>query len=92
MKRLLNTPTFLTLLFASLLVFSSFSSVPVLDVRDDNPPVEKVKKDRRQQHLNKRYNRLYERFDKATNTKERHRLQKKIRNIERQQASGPVLF
>ena len=88
MKKLMNLPTFLILLFSSLLVLSSFSSIPVADVREDNPPVERKAESKRQKRLHKRYNRLYERFDNTTNTKQRHRLQKKIRKIERQQATN----
>ncbi len=94
MKNVLNLPAFLLFLFSSLFVLSSFSTVPTADVRDDNPPVEKItKEDRRQQRLNKRYNRLYQRFDESTKTKQRYRLQKKIRTVERQQATnGSPLF
>lgn len=74
-------------LLIALVTLPSFSSVPVADVRDDNPPVEKTAESRRQTRLNKRYNQLNERFDKATNAKQRLRLQKKIRNVERQQDS-----
>lgn len=88
MKKVMNLPIFLVVLFSSLLFLSSFSSVSVADVRDDNPPVERKAESKRQKRLNKRYNRLYERFDKTTNTKQRHRLQKKIRKIERQQATN----
>lgn len=68
---------------------SSFSSVPVADVRDDNPPTKKTAQTQRQKRLQKRYNRLYKRFDSTTNTKKRHLLQKKIRKIERQQDGNP---
>lgn len=88
MKNLMNLPSLLICLFASMLVLSSFSSVPVADVRDDNPPVEKTVENRRKARLNKRYNNLSQRFDKTTNTKQRIRLQKKIRNVERQQATN----
>lgn len=88
MKKLMGTPTLLIFLFASMFLLSSFSSVPVADVRDDNPPVEKTTESRRKARLNKRYNRLSARFDQTTNTKQRYRLQKKIRNVERKQASG----
>jgi hypothetical protein len=89
MKKVWSTSTFLLLLISSLFFLSSFSSVPVVDGRDDNPPVEKTKENRRKARLNKRYNRLSARFDKTTNTKQRVRLQKKIRTIERQQDGGP---
>ena len=89
MKKVWSTSTFLLLLISSLLVLSSFSSVPVVDGRDDTPPVEKTKENRRKARLNKRYNRLSARFDKTTNTKQRVRLQKKIRNVERQQDGDP---
>ncbi|MFK7799345.1 MAG: hypothetical protein AB8E82_17980 [Aureispira sp.] len=93
MKKLWSTSTFLLLLISGLFFLSSFSSVPVVDVRDDNPPVEKTKDSRRKARLNKRYNRLSARFDKTTNTKQRVRLQKKIRSVERQQdgAASPVV-
>ncbi len=86
------TVSFKSLSFSALLLFfvctlCSFSSVSA-DVRDDEPPVEKTQESRRQQRLSKRYNRLYQRFDQTTNTKQRHRLQKKIRAVERQQEGG----
>ncbi|MGH1336915.1 MAG: hypothetical protein ACRBFS_12395 [Aureispira sp.] len=90
MKRLMQTPSLLIFLFASIFVLSSFSSVPVAEVRDDNPPVETTKESRRTSRLNKRYNRLSKRFDETNNTKQRYRLQKKIRAVERQQDSGPT--
>lgn len=89
MKNLWSTSTFILLLMSSLFFLSSFSSVPAVDVRDDNPPVEKTKDSRRKSRLNKRYNRLSARFDKTTNTKQRVRLQKKIRTVERQQDGAP---
>jgi hypothetical protein len=71
---------------------SSFSTVPAADVRDDNPPVESTKETRRKKRLNKRYNRLHQQFEQSTNTKQRYRLQKKIRTVERLQEDGsPVL-
>ena len=63
----------------------SFSSVPVADVREDNPPIERKAESKRQKRLQKRYNRLYKRFDQAKNSQKRLQLQKKIRNLERQQ-------
>lgn len=90
MKKITQTSFFLLLAFAGLFILSSFSLVPAVDVRDENPPIEKKKKNRRQVRLNKRYNRLYQRFDQTKNTKQRHRLQKKIRHVERQQDSNPT--
>ncbi len=84
-----NTVVLKPLFFSLLLIIASslcsFSSVPVAEERDGAPPVETKQETRRQSRLNKRYNRLYQRFERTTHTKQRLRLQKKIRQVERQQ-------
>ena len=77
-SRLLNQFVYLLAILTFSLSFCSFSSVPVIKVLEEKTPIEKkkvTKEQRRQQHLNKRYNRLYKRFDETTNSKKRHRLQ-----------------
>ncbi|MGH1335822.1 MAG: hypothetical protein ACRBFS_06810 [Aureispira sp.] len=78
--------------FLSILIISlnccSFSSVAVMEVLEEQPPIEQKKvsqKQRQQQRLNKRYNRLFRRFEQTTNSKKRYRLQQKIQQVERQQ-------
>lgn len=66
---------------------SSYSANP-------QPPVEKkstTQEQRREQRLHKRYHKLHERMEQTTNTKQRHRLQKRIRQVAQQQAVNPVL-
>ncbi len=74
---------------------TSFSMVPNATILEEQPPIEKGKattqKERRQQRLNKRYNRLCQRMEQTTRTKQRHRLQKRIRQVERQ-AINPALW
>ncbi|MGH1336917.1 MAG: hypothetical protein ACRBFS_12405 [Aureispira sp.] len=70
----------------------SFSSVPVVKEKA-TPPLEKKKQTQRQKRLNKRYSRLHHRFESTKNSRHRLRLQKKIRQVERQQdqAGTPIL-
>jgi hypothetical protein len=95
MKRFTKLPAQQLFLGVLLLLLStflySFSTVPTAPLHADTPPVEKKSRQetRRQQRLNKRYNRLYQRFDQSTHTKQRLRLQEKIRQVERQQEENP---
>ncbi len=70
------------LLFLSL---SSFSLAPA--VQKEHPPTKKTTSSQRESRLQKRYNRLYQRFDNAKNSRQQRRLQQKIRHVEQQQNS-----
>ncbi|MGH1336918.1 MAG: hypothetical protein ACRBFS_12410 [Aureispira sp.] len=95
----MNLSIFPTKIFQwSLLLFfigtlCSFSATPTPATNKTAPPIEKKATNKRQQRLNKRYNRLHKRFDTATNSKQRLHLQKKIRQVERQQEGkkAPIL-
>lgn len=63
----------------------SFSLVPP-QKQNAQPPVEQ-KKQKRHQRLQKRHTRLLQRFDKAKNSQQQSRLQKKIQQVERQQGN-----
>lgn len=74
-------------------MLSSFSAMPEV-MKSALPPVEKrasTQERRRQQRLDNRYHHLHQRMEKTTNTKQRHRLQKKIRQVEQQQEGNPGL-
>lgn len=65
----------------------SFSAIPTATPVEVAPPLEKKAVSKRNKHLHKRYNHLHQRFEKASTDKQRLRLQKKIRQVERQQLS-----
>ena len=89
------SPSYLLIILILLignLSLCSFSLVPVPN-KVEQPPLEKKKlsqEEKRQKHLQKRQNRLYERFEKAKTSKKRLFLQKKIRKVEQQQSSNPA--
>lgn len=88
MKKFVQSPFLLSLLFVCTFLFSSFSlEYSREDSRDDNPPVTQ-KENRRKMRLEKRQTRLQERLKKSKNTIQRQRIQKKIRGIEKQKDDG----
>ncbi|MGH1336916.1 MAG: hypothetical protein ACRBFS_12400 [Aureispira sp.] len=72
-----------------LILFLTFCSFSSISVNQQQTPIEKKKpsiaEQKRQARLQKRYQRLHYRFETTQNSKQRLRLQKKIRTIERQQ-------
>ncbi|WMX12439.1 MULTISPECIES: hypothetical protein [unclassified Aureispira] len=88
MKKFVQSPFLLGLLFVCTLLFSSFSvEYSKVDSRDDNPPVTQ-KENRRKHRLEKRQARLQKRLKKSKNTVKRQRIQKKIRGIQKQKDDG----
>jgi hypothetical protein len=84
MKRFIQAPFLLAMLFVCTFLFSSFSlEYSRVDSRDDDPPVIQ-KENRRKLRLEKRQTRLQERLKKSKNTVQRQKIQKKIRGIEKQ--------
>lgn len=88
MKKFIQPPFVLAILFMLTVLLSSFSiDASRVDSRDDKPPVTQ-KEDRRKQRLENRQTRLQERLDKSKNTAKRQRIQKKIRGIDKQKDDG----
>lgn len=80
----------LGLLLLASLFLSSFSSIPVVEEKVEQPPLEKkkiTKQQKRQAHLQKRYQQLNRRFEQAKSSKKRLYLQKRIRKVELQTAN-----
>lgn len=88
MKKTIQAPLLLAMLFIFTFLFSSFSvDYSRVDSRDDDPPVSQ-KENRRKLRLEKRQARLQKLLKKSKHTIVRQKIQKKIRGIEKQKDDG----
>jgi hypothetical protein len=88
MKKTIQSPLLLAMLFIFTFLFSSFSvDYSRVDSRDDDPPVTQ-KENRRKLRLEKRQARLQKLLKKSKHTIVRQKIQKKIRGIEKQKDDG----